>query len=123
MLKTRCIASTRGPAAVALSALLAETAGDYLSAEAGVRLVRGDVVDAGVVVMVVIPVKVSFEVGHGLAVVQKLAGIFRGSLDAGKRGLDKRVVIGRARAGEQLRHVVILAELADRLRSEERRVG
>ena len=38
----------------ALSALLAEAVGDDRSAEAGVRLVRGDVVDAGVVVLVVI---------------------------------------------------------------------
>jgi len=103
-----------GPAPEALSALLAETAADYFSAEAGVRLVRSDVVDAGVVKLVVIPVKVSFEVGHGLAIVQKLAGIFRGALDGGKGRLDDRIVVGGSRVGEQLRHVVILAELADR---------
>ena len=70
-----------GPAPEALSELLAETAGDYFFAKAGVGLVRGDIVDAGVVVLVVVPVKVLFEVGHGLAVIQKIAGIFRGSLD------------------------------------------
>ena len=42
-----------GSAPEALSELLAETAGDYFPAEAGVRLVRGDVIDAGVVVLVV----------------------------------------------------------------------
>jgi hypothetical protein len=46
-----------GPAPEALSELLAETAGDYFCAKAGVRLVRGDVVDAGVVVLVVVPVR------------------------------------------------------------------
>ena len=99
------------PAPEALGALVAETAGDYFPAEAGVRLVRGDVVDAGVVVLVVVPVKVSFEVGH----VQELAGIFRGAFGRGKRGFDEGIVVGSSRAGEQLRHVVILAELADRL--------
>ena len=74
---------------------------------------RGDVVDAGVVVLVVIPVKVSFEVGDGVAVVQKLAGIFRNSLDGREGGLNGRIVIGSARAGKQLRYVVILAELTD----------
>jgi hypothetical protein len=43
-----------GSAPEALSELLAETAGDYFFAKAGVRLVRGDVVDAGVVVLVVV---------------------------------------------------------------------
>ena len=43
------------PAAAALSALLSESASDYFSTQAGVGLVRSDVVDAGVVVLVVIP--------------------------------------------------------------------
>jgi len=50
-----------GAAPEALSVLLAEAAGDDCSAEAGVRLVRGDVVDAGVVMLVVIP----YEYGIG----------------------------------------------------------
>src|ERR1019366_339536 len=95
------------PAPEALSALLAEAAGDYFFAEAGVRLVRGDVVDAGVVVLVVVPVKVSLEVGQRFTVVQKLAGIFRSALDRGEGGFDERIVVGSSQAGEQLRHVVI----------------
>lgn len=47
-----------GSAPEALSELLAETAGDYFLAMAAVGLVRGDIVDAGVVVLVVVPVKV-----------------------------------------------------------------
>ena len=82
-----------GSAQEALSELLAETAGDYFFAKAGVRLVRGDVVDAGVVVLVVVPVKVSVEVAPGEAVVQKLAGIFRSSLGRRERGLDERIVV------------------------------
>src|ERR1700683_2818600 len=104
-----------GPAPEALSELLAETAGDYFSAKAGVRLLRSDVVDAGVVVLVIVPVKVLVEVGVGLAIVQKLAGIFRSSLGGREGGLDERIVVGRPGARKQLRHVVILAELADRL--------
>ena len=61
----------------ALSALLAESASDYFPPQAGVSLVRSDVVDAGVVVPVVIPVEVSCEVGAGFAVVQEVAGISR----------------------------------------------
>jgi len=57
-LLTICLTLIGGPAPEALSVLLAETAGDYFLAKAGVRLVRGDVVDAGVVVLVVVPVKV-----------------------------------------------------------------
>ena len=53
----------------ALSSLLAESASNYFSPQAGVSLVRGDVVDAGVVVPVVIPVKVSCEVRAGFTVV------------------------------------------------------
>ena len=49
--------------------LLAEAAGGDLAAQAGVGLVRGDVADAGVVVLVVIPVKVSFKIIAGLAVI------------------------------------------------------
>ena len=84
-----------GPAPEALSALLAETAGDYFSAEAGMRLLRGDVIDAGVVVLVVVPVKVLLEVGDGLAIVQKKARVLRCALGGGKSGLDERIVVGR----------------------------
>src|ERR1035438_9298373 len=104
-----------GPAPEALSELLAETAGDYFFAEAGVRLLRGDVVDAGVVVLVIVPVKVLIEVVHGLAVVQELAGIFRGSFRGGEGGFDEGIVVGSSWPGEELGHVVVLAELADGL--------
>ena len=45
------------PAPEALSALLGESASDYFPTQAGMRLVWGDVIDAGVVVPVVIPSK------------------------------------------------------------------
>ncbi len=67
------------PAPEALSSLLAETAGDYFPAESSMSLERGDVVDAGVVVLVVIPAKISFKVIARRPVVQKLARVFRGS--------------------------------------------
>ena len=80
-LLTRGLLLIGGSAPEALSALFSEAAFDYFPAEAGVRLLRGDVVNAGVVVLVIIPVKVSFEVSNGLAVVQKLARIFRSPFD------------------------------------------
>ena len=58
-----------GSAPEALSVVLSEAAFDDVSALAEVSLLRGDVVDAGVVVLRVIPVKISFEVNHGLGVV------------------------------------------------------
>ncbi len=73
------------PAPEALSSLLAETAGDYFPAESSMSLERGDVVDAGVVVLAVIPVKVFYEVSDGLAVVQELARVFRRALNGGER--------------------------------------
>ena len=76
----------------ALSVVLPEAACDDVCALAKVRLLRGDVVDAGVVVLVVIPVKISFEVSHGLGVVQKLARIFRGAFD-GREGCQRSVKV------------------------------
>ena len=98
----------------ALSVLLTATAGDYFAAEARVGLVRGDIVDAGVVVLVVIPVKISFEVSARHSVVQKLAWVFRGALGGRERGLNEGIVVGRSRPSEQLGHMVILTELANR---------
>ena len=53
---------------------------------------RGDVVDGGMVV--VIPVKVSFEISDGLGVIPELAGILRRALRGGKRRFDERILIG-----------------------------
>ena len=86
------------PAPEALSALLAETAGDDGCAEAGMSLDRRDVIDARVVVLAVIPVKVFCEVSDGLAVVQELARVVRRALDGGEGRLDEGIVVGRARA-------------------------
>ena len=62
-------------------------------------LLRGDVVDARMVMLGVVPGKVPFEIGNGLAVVQEAAGIFRGAFDGAEGGLDERIVIGvRGRA-------------------------
>ena len=77
---TRGLVLIGEPALKVLCALLGETANDYFSAEAGMHLVRGDVVDAGVVVLAVITVKVFCEVGHGLSVVQKLVWVSRGEI-------------------------------------------
>ena len=73
-------------------------------------LLRGDVVDTGVVMTVVVPIKVLCEVSRGLEVVEELAGVFGGAFDARKGRLDEGVVFGRAGAREELGHAVILAE-------------
>jgi len=59
----------------ALSAILAEALLHGFAAQAFVDLLRGDVVDVGMVVLVVIPVKESFEIGHGFGVIQNVAGV------------------------------------------------
>ena len=51
---------------------------DFLP-QALVSLLRGDVVDARMVVLCVVPGKVPIEIGDGLAVVQEATGILRGS--------------------------------------------
>lgn len=63
-----------GSAPLALSVVLTKPARDDGGPLARVSLVRGDVVDAAVVVLVVIPVKVSFEVGDGVAVIAEASG-------------------------------------------------
>jgi hypothetical protein len=62
-------------------------------------------------VLGVVPV----EVGHGLAVIQEPPRIFRGPLGGAEGRFDERIVIGRPRSGEQLRHAVVFTEPLDRL--------
>ena len=78
-------------------------------------LLRGDVVDARMVMLGVIPGKVATEVFLGLVVIQKLPGILRGAFDGAEGRFDERIVIGGAWASKQLRHAVILAEALDGL--------
>lgn len=78
-------------------------------------LLRGDEVDARVVMLGVIPVEVPGEVGHGLAVIQEPPRVFRGALGRAKGRLDEGVVVRCARTGEQLRHAVVFTEPLDRL--------
>ena len=51
---------------------------DFLP-QALVSLLRGDVVDARMVVLGVVPGKVPIEIGDGLIVVQEATGILRGA--------------------------------------------
>jgi len=81
-----------------------------------VGLFRGHVVDARVVVFGVVPGKVSGEVGHGLAIIQELTRVFRSALDGAEGRFDERIVVGRPRSGEQLRHTVVFTEPLDRKR-------
>ena len=89
-------------APAALSQFPALSLGDDLRSQALMGLLRGDVVDARMVMLGVVPGKVPFEIGNGLAVVQEAAGIFRGAFDGAEGGLDKRIVIGGAGARKQL---------------------
>ena len=64
-----------------------------------VGLRRGHVVDAGVVVLGVVPIEVTGERGGGLVVVPEAAGIFRRPFHRAERRFDERVVVGvRGRA-------------------------
>ena len=87
---------------------------DFLP-QALVSLLRGDVVDARMVVFGVVPGKVPIEIGEGLAVIQESTGILRGSFHSAEGGLDVRIVIGSSGASKQLRHAVILTQPLDRL--------
>ena len=46
-----------------------------------VGLLRGDVVDAAMIVLVVVPGKVPGEIDDGLSVIQEAPGILRGAFD------------------------------------------
>ena len=86
-------------APAALREFLTASLFDDFWPQALVGLLRGDVVDAGRVMLRVVPGKVPSEVGDGLAVVQEAAGIFRRAFDGAEGGLDERIVIGgRGRA-------------------------
>ncbi len=78
-------------------------------------LLRGDEVDARVVMLGVVPAEVPREVGNGLAVIQEALRVFRCSLGGAEGRFDERVVVGCQRTGEQLRHAVVFAEPLDRL--------
>ena len=80
-----------------------------------VGLLRGDVVDARMVMLRVVPCKVPIKIGDGLAVIQESTGILRGSFHGAEGGLDERIVIGSSGASKQLRHVVILTQSLNRL--------
>ena len=78
-------------------------------------LLRGDEVDARVVMLGVVPVEVPREVGHGLAVIQEPSWVLRCALGGSEGRFDEGVVVGCPRAGEQLRHAVVFTEPLDRL--------
>ena len=78
-------------APAALSQFPALSLGDDLRSQALMGLLRGNVVDAGMVMLRVIPGKVSFEIGDGLVVIQESPRILRGAFD-GAEGDRKSVV-------------------------------
>ena len=57
-------------------------------------LLRGDEVDARVVMLGVIPVEVPGEVGHGLAIIQEAPRVFRGALGGAEGRLDEGLSFG-----------------------------
>jgi len=84
------------PAPAALSEFLGASLLDDDLPLAVMGLLRGDVVDARMVMLRVIPGKVSFEVGDRLVVLQESPGILRGAFDGAEGGFDERIVIGGA---------------------------
>jgi hypothetical protein len=87
-------------APAALSKFLAVSLIDDFLPQALVGLLRGDVVDARMVVLGVVPGKVPIEIGDGLAVVQETTGIFRGSFYGAEGRFDVRIVIGSSGASK-----------------------
>ena len=101
------------PAPAALGKFLDASLFDDVRPQAVMGLLRGDVVDARMVMLRVIPGKVSFEVGDRLVVVQKAPGILRGAFDGAQGGFDERIVIGGAGARKQLGPAVISVKITD----------
>ena len=66
-------------APAALSQFFAPSLFDNFRPQPLVGLLRGDVVDARMVVLRIVPSKVPFEIDDGLAIVEESTGIFRGS--------------------------------------------
>ena len=80
-----------------------------------VGLLWGDEINARVVVLGIVPGELPGKVGHGLAVIKEPPRIFRGPLGGAEGRFDERIVVGRPRSGEQLRHAVVFTEPLDRL--------
>ena len=68
-------------APASLSKFLVASLGHDFLPQALMSLLRGDVVDARMVVLRVVPGKVPIEIGDGLVVVQESTGILRSSFD------------------------------------------
>src|ERR1039457_7705047 len=81
------------PAPAALGKFLDASLLDDARPQAVMGLLRGDVVDARMVMLGVIPGKVSFKIGDGLVVIQESPGILRGAFDGAEGRFDKRIVI------------------------------
>jgi hypothetical protein len=77
-------------------------------------LVRGDVVDARMVMLGVVPGKVPAEIGAGGGVIEESAGILRCPFDRAEGRLDERIVVGCSGAGKELGHAMILTEPLNR---------
>ena len=88
---------------------------DDLLPQALVSLLRGDVVDARMVVLRVVPGKVSTEVVDGLTVIQEPTRILGSSFDGAEGRLDERVVVGGSGASKELRHAVVFTHPLDGL--------
>jgi hypothetical protein len=63
-------------------------------------LVRGDVVDARMVMLGVVPGKVPAEIGAGGDVIEESTGILRSPFDRAEGRLDERIVVGCSGAGD-----------------------
>ncbi len=90
------------PAPAALGKFFGASLFDNDRPQAVMGLLRGDGVDAGMVVLGVIPGKVATEVIVGLGVIQKLPGILLGAFDGAEGRFDERIVVGGEGASKQL---------------------
>ena len=78
-------------------------------------LIGGDIVDAGVEVIGIIPWEKLTKVFLSVCLVDKSTGVFRHTLNRAKDCLNVRIIIGGSRTGKYLGHLVILEHLLDDL--------
>ncbi len=77
-------------------------------------LLWGNIIDARMVMLAVVPMKILGKILPRLHIVKKPAGISMESFHRAECRFNERVVIGGSWSGKQLRHAMVLQQLANR---------
>jgi hypothetical protein len=73
-------------------------------------LIGSHIIDTGMQVLRIIPLKVSFKVPHRIVQVKESPRVSRSPLCGTERGLNKRIIVGGSWPGKELRHPVKLKD-------------